>query len=214
MILGHTGESRVRGYLYVLERSLRAFLPREVAADAVREVESHILERVAAVDAMPNQRDALERVLAELGPPLQVARAYADELTVDEAISTGRVMAVTRAVLRLATTGVIAFFATIALFVGYVLGIAFALIAILQPIFPRNVGLWTRGGLPMSFGAQFPAPADAVLITGYWIIPLAVLVSVGIVLLTHRAARAWLRWWRVNRRPENVLTRTAAPEHQ
>jgi uncharacterized membrane protein len=196
MILGQTGESRVRGYLYVLERSLRTFLPREVVADAVREVESHILERVATVEARPDERDALERVLAELGSPLHVARAYADQLAVDEAVTTGRVVTVARAVLRVAATGVAAFFAAVALFVGYVVGIAFALIAILQPIFPGNVGLWTRGGVPISFGAQFPPPADAVLITGYWIIPLAVVISVSVLLLTHRVARSWLRRWR------------------
>ncbi|MGH9331398.1 MAG: HAAS signaling domain-containing protein [Vicinamibacterales bacterium] len=50
--------------------SLRTFLPREMVADAVREVESHIRDRVAQVEAAPNEREALERVLTELGPPL------------------------------------------------------------------------------------------------------------------------------------------------
>ncbi len=50
MKLSGVGESRVRGYLYVLERSLRTFLPREVVADAVREVESHIRERLDQID--------------------------------------------------------------------------------------------------------------------------------------------------------------------
>ena len=47
MKISEVGESRVRGYLFVLERSLRTFLPREVVADAAREVESHIRERIA-----------------------------------------------------------------------------------------------------------------------------------------------------------------------
>ena len=46
MKISEVGESRVRGYLFVLERSLRTFLPREVVADAAREVESHIRERL------------------------------------------------------------------------------------------------------------------------------------------------------------------------
>ena len=45
MKLTDGGESRVRGYLYS-ERSLRSFLSPEVAADAVREVESHIRDAV------------------------------------------------------------------------------------------------------------------------------------------------------------------------
>jgi hypothetical protein len=40
-------------------------IAREVTADAVREVESHIRERVTAAEAMPNERDALE--LSPLG---------------------------------------------------------------------------------------------------------------------------------------------------
>ena len=45
MNLTTTGESRVNGYLFVLERSLKTFLPRDVARDAVREIESHLRER-------------------------------------------------------------------------------------------------------------------------------------------------------------------------
>jgi uncharacterized membrane protein len=196
MILSEPGESRVRGYLYVLERSLRTFLPREVVADAVREVESHIRDRVTAAEPMPNERDALERILAELGPPLQVARAYADELVVEEAVATGRLAAVARAVLRVAMTGVSAFFLSILLFIGYTVGVGFAVIALLKPIFPDNVGLWVRNGVPYSFGAVFPPPEDSVLVGGYLVIPVALLASAAVLLVTHRAARAWLQRWR------------------
>lgn len=88
-LVGVTFVSRVRAHLYVLERSLRTFLPREVVADAVREVESHIRDRVAQVEAMPNEREALECVLTELGPPLRIAQAYAAEQTMEEAAVTG-----------------------------------------------------------------------------------------------------------------------------
>ena len=71
MNLTDTGESRVNGYLFVLERSLRSFLPLEVVRDAVREIESHVRERVASADAMPNEHEALQKILAVLGPPLR-----------------------------------------------------------------------------------------------------------------------------------------------
>ena len=53
MQLSETGESRLRGYLYVLERSLKASpVARDIAADAVREVESI---RFGAIDrSLPN----------------------------------------------------------------------------------------------------------------------------------------------------------------
>ena len=73
MNLTEIGESRVNGYLFVLERSLKAFLSPEVVRDAVREIESHLRERIAAADGVPDERRALERILEELGPPLRVA---------------------------------------------------------------------------------------------------------------------------------------------
>ena len=76
MNLSDAGESRIRGYLFLLEQSLRTFLRRDVAADAVREVESHIRERVLDDDGMPNERDALNRLLDAMGPPHRLARAY------------------------------------------------------------------------------------------------------------------------------------------
>jgi hypothetical protein len=100
--LTETGESRVNGYLFVLERSLKTFLPAETARDAVREIESHLRERVAVADGAPNERDAVEKMLAELGPPLRVAQAYSAERTIDEAVATGRVVPMLRAVWTLA----------------------------------------------------------------------------------------------------------------
>jgi hypothetical protein len=90
MNLSEAGESRVRGYLFMLESSLRTLLRRDVAADAVREVESHIRERVRETEPMPNERDALNQLLEALGPPHRLARAYSDEIAVVEAVSTGR----------------------------------------------------------------------------------------------------------------------------
>ena len=76
MTLTDTGQSRIRGYLFVLERSLRTFLPAAVVADAVREVETHILDRLEQMPPNPDEHATIEQVLAELGPPLRVAQAY------------------------------------------------------------------------------------------------------------------------------------------
>lgn len=201
MNLSDKGESRVRGYLFILERSLRTFLPPPVVSDATREVESHIRERVAEADGSPNERDALERILTELGSPLRVARAYASEITIDEAVTTGRLGAVLRAVWHVATTSVGGFFGGLALLVGYTFGLGFVAIAILKPIFPANVGLWTRNGVPVSFGAMFPPPPGETLVTGAWVYFVGLGLGLTGLVLTHRAARRWLAWLRSRRRP-------------
>jgi uncharacterized membrane protein len=196
MQLTETGEARIRGYLFVLGRSLRSFLPREVVQDALRELESHVRERIEQVGSMPNELAALERVLGELGPPLRVAQAYASEMAVDEAITTGSLGAVVRALWRLATTTVAGFFAALGLFIGYTFGVSFLAVAALKPLFPQNVGLIAVDGMPRQLGAIFPLPAGAEVWGGYWVIPICVALGLGFLVLTHRGARAFLGWWR------------------
>ena len=199
MKLSEAGEARVRGYLFVLGRSLRSFLPREVAADALREIESHIRERLDQAEAMPNERDAVERVLGQLGSPLSVAQAYSAEITVDEALTTGRLAAIGRALWQLATTSVDGFFAALGLFAGYAAGAALLLLAVLKPIFPANVGLFVRGGVPISFGALFPVPAGSQVQGGLWIVVPCALLGLGILVAMQRASRAFLSRWRSRR---------------
>jgi uncharacterized membrane protein len=199
--LTETGESRVNGYLFVLERSLRSFLPPEVVRDAVREIESHLRDRVMSSDGAPNEREVLERILAELGPPLRVAQAYSAERTIDEAVATGRLLPMLRATWHIAVTTLVGSAVATGLFTAYTAGVAFIVIGILKPIFPNNVGLMVVNGMP-TFGAQFPIPPGATLYGGYWTIPVSIACGVAVLALTHRTTRRYLAGWRKRRRPE------------
>jgi len=204
--LTETGQSRVNGYLFVLERSLKTFLPTDVVRDAVREIESHLRERIAASDGSPNEREALERILKELGPPLQVAKAYSAERIVDEAIATERFVPMLRAVRHLAVTTVVGFGAALGILIGYLFGLAFLSLAILKPIFPENVGIWVRDGheslrteFPWRLGGQFPIPPGEHVVGGYWVIPICLFLGLLVLVLNHRGTMKFLNWWR-NRR--------------
>jgi uncharacterized membrane protein len=197
--LTETGESRVNGYLFVLERSLKTFLPADVVSDAVREIQSHVRDRVAEADGAPNERDALERILSELGPPLRVAQAYSAERTIDEAVATGRFVSIVRAVSHLAVTTMRGFFAALGLLVGYLTAFCFVALAALKPIFPNNVGIQFVHGVPVGLGAHFPLSPDTDLRGGYWIIPIALFFGLAIFVATQRGARRYLSWWRGRR---------------
>jgi hypothetical protein len=201
MQLTETGESRVNGYLFILERSLKTFLPPDVVRDAVREIESHLRERIATADGAPNERVALETILGELGPPLRVAQGYSAERVVDEAVVTGRVVAIFTALWRVAARTMIGFFVALGVSVGYTVGWAFLVIAVMKPIFPNNVGLWADDatGVPHQLGVLFPAPAGDHDIAGYWLIPVCVVLGILIVRSTHRWARRFLSRWRERR---------------
>jgi len=201
MQLTETGESRVNGYLFILERSLKTFLPPDIVRDAVREIDSHLRERIAAADGAPNERVALEKILGELGPPLRVAQAYSAERAVDEAVTTGRVVAIFTALWRVAARTTIGFFVALAASVGYIVGWAFLVVAMMKPISPHNVGLWVDDatGVPHQLGVLFPAPAGNHDIAGYWLIPVCVVLGILIVRATHRWARRFLSRWRERR---------------
>jgi uncharacterized membrane protein len=208
MTLSETGESRIRGYLYVLERSISASASAPLARDAVREVESHIRDRVAGSDGLPNEREALETILARLGSPATVARAYSLELIMEEAAVGGRFVPVLRSIFHAAALGVRGFLLAMLLFLGYTTGLAFIAIAALKPIFPNNVGLWMHEGI--SLGGEFPAPPGVAPLGGYWIVPICLFVGLLLLVASHRAARRWAARLRdrLRHRPAAALEQT------
>src|SRR5438067_12970659 len=146
----------------------------DVVRDAVREIESHLRERIAASDGSLNEREALERILLELGPPLRVAKAYSAERIVDEAIATERFVPMLRAVWHLTVTTIAGFSAALGILIGYLFGFSLLALAMLKPIFPENVGIWVREGhesLPTKFpwrpGGQFRILAGQHVGCGY-----------------------------------------------
>ncbi len=167
----------------------------------MREIESHLRERFAAADGSPNERDAVERILAELGPPLRVAQAYSLERTVDEAVTTGRVVPMIRALWHLAVSTVAGFAAAFAVIVGTFIGVGSMAVAVAKPFFPANVGFFMREGdsFPHNFGGQFPVPPGEHMVGGYWIVPIALSLGLAILVLTYRGARRFLAWWRSRR---------------
>ena len=179
MVLSETGEARVNGYLFVLERSLKTFLPADVVRDAVREIES--------------------RILGELGPPLHVAQAYSAERTLDEAVTTGRLVPIMRAIWHLAVTTVTGFLTAMLVLSGYLFGFTFLVLAALKPIFPDHVGFWMRGGsngLPTNLQIRFALQPNEHPAGGYWIIPFCLFCGLGLLVASYRGSRGFLKWWR------------------
>jgi len=206
MELSERGESRIRGYLFILERSLKTFLPAADAADASREVESHIRERISETEPLPDEKTALGRVLDELGTPLSVARAYSLELSAEEAVATGRIAAVARSLLHMAALGLRGFLGALAIFVGYAIALGFLAIAVLKPIFPDNVGLFIVRGFPV-FGAQFPIPEGSGPYGGYAIVPISIAIGLAILVATHIGARRLIESWLRRRRDRPAFSR-------
>jgi hypothetical protein len=201
--LSDTGVSRVNGYLFVLERSLATFMPRDSLRDVVREIDSHLRDRISTAEPVPDERAMLEKILGELGPPLRVAQAYSVERTVDEAVVTGKIVAIIRAVWHVAMSTVTGFFGGFGLFTGYVLGLSFVILAAMKPLFPDNIGIWVNNeslsnGLDVGWrmGGGPSALRGEHMVGGYWVIPIWLIAGFVLLFLTHRGARKFLGWWR------------------
>jgi hypothetical protein len=208
MNLSDAGESRIRGYLFMLESSLRTFLRKETVADAVREVESHIRERVRETSPMPNERDALNRLLDAIGPPHRLARAYAAELAVDEAVTHGGFAPTARALLALAAYTVEGFFVGVGLLVGYLLSLGCLLVAIAKPIFPDQVGIrWVNGEFKGA-GWEVAVEPGTVVTHGWWLMGVCAVLGILLLWLTHRGTRRYLRRVR-ERRTSQLVSSTA-----
>ena len=192
MNLSDDGEKRIRGYLFMLENSLRTFLKRDVVADAVREVESHIRERVRETEPMPNERDALNRLLDAIGPPHRLARAYSAELAVDEAVSSGRLWLTVRAVFALALNTTEGFAVGVAL-TGYLMSAGFLVVALAKPIFPDNVGVRWVDGEFRGAGLEPFLESGTVMTHGWWVMAICAVVGGLLLWLTHRGTRRYLR---------------------
>ena len=110
-------------------------------------------------------------------------------------------MAVLSALWHVGARTLVGFCVALGVSVGYTAGWAFLIVAMMKPIFPRNVGLWAdeATGVPYRLGMQFPAPAGEHDIAGYWIIPICLVVGILIVRSTHRWARRFLSRWRERR---------------
>lgn len=206
MKLSEAGEARVRGYLFVLGQSLKSFLPRAVVMDAVQELESHLRERIDEAEAEPDERTALEQVLQEIGMPQRVAQAYSAEITIEEAITTGRVGPTVRAFWNLATTSLLSFFPALGLLLGCMLGLASLLTALLKPIFPNNTGILVVDGVPRGFGVFSDIPPGGEMSGGYWIIPILIAAGLAILIITQRSATRFLVWWRARRGRSDELS--------
>jgi hypothetical protein len=125
-----------------------------------------------------------------------------------------------------ATTSVFGFFWAMLVLVGWATGPALLAIAVLKPIFPNNVGFIVgspagggaqaealkAGHALFSLSAQFPLPPGATVHGGYWVIPIALVLGLAVLVVTHRASRRILRWLRARRSPATLRFRVEVRE--
>jgi hypothetical protein len=92
---------------------------------------------------------------------------------------------------RWASLSVAGFFVFLGSIVGYFLGAAFILCALLKPVHPQAAGLWILAAgardstisLRLGFGNAPPGGSE---LLGWWIVPIGLVMGCGLVTLTTR----------------------------
>jgi Protein of unknown function (DUF1700) len=200
--LSSEAQQRIDTYLAKLRKRLRGLDAQEVR-EIVEELRSHVIDKLD-VDAEEVTVGGVDATLSALGSPEQLAGEYlTDNLLARAEISRSpaRILGI---LFRLASLSMAGFLVFLSSIVGYILGIAFVLCAVLKPIHPHTAGLWIypAGGadstisLRLGFGS---APPDGRDVLGWWIVPIGLVVGCGLVMLTTRFALWCVRRYRKSR---------------
>ena len=157
-------------YLHRLERGLR-ILPPEDRATIIAEIRSHIADRLSATGA------SVQEVLDGLGDPAELAQGFLDQYKLEDALARSAPGTLMLAILERATRNLFAFAIGLGALAAYGFALSFALVAVMKPILPQQVGLWW-GKSAFVFGVIKLIPTGTTEMLGYWIIPMALVATV------------------------------------
>jgi hypothetical protein len=191
-------DARVEAYLDRLRMAL-AGLSRDATSEILEELRGHILEKAALNgDNCEVTPATIEDVVATLGSPEELAAQYLADDLLERAANSRSPLLFLRGLLRWASLSAGGVFVLLGCLVGYFLGGAFMLCAMLKPLHPQTAGLWRLAdgtnsySLRLGFGG---VPAGTELL-GWWIVPLGLLIGGGLCFLTTQFALWCARLYR------------------
>jgi hypothetical protein len=198
-----TGEQqqKIEAYLEKLRGGLGGINEHEVQ-EIIRELRAHIADKTA----LRGEAAAVtvDVALEALGSPEVLAKQYLTVALLSRAEINRSPVGILQGLFRWASWSIAGLLVMVASIVGYVLGGALMLSALLKLIHPHTAGLWafptSTGDLELSLRMGFGRPPiDARDVLGWWIIPVGLLTGCGLVALTTRFALWCARRYRQSR---------------
>jgi hypothetical protein len=199
-------QKKIETYLIMLRLRLRS-LGNEEVNDIIEELRSHILEK-STVNGELGARE-VDAALEALGNPEELASEYKTDIVLARAEVSRSPFRIVAGLFRWASLSFAGFFVLVSSLVGYFLGVAFILCALLKPIHSQSAGLWSyrdsSGDLQLSLKLGFGgAAAGGHDVLGWWIVPLGLAIGLGLVTLTTRFAIWCVRLYRKSRAPQRA----------
>jgi hypothetical protein len=200
-----TGEAqqKIDAYIARLLKRLRGIDEQELC-EILEELRGHIFDKSKVSGDEPSAA-AVDRTLALLGSPEQLAGDYIADTLLAKAEVSRSPWRILQILLRWASLSVAGFFVFLGSVVGYFLGSALILCALLKPVHPQTAGLWkipagpegSEFSLHLGFGG---VPAGATEVLGWWITPIGLIVGCALVMLTTRFGLGYARRFRRSRK--------------
>jgi uncharacterized membrane protein len=165
--------------------SLSKYLSRLDTTDAnevIKEIESHIYNVIEDREE-ENLPIIAKDILAGFGEPRELAAQYVDHILEGKPPPKGF-----RAIQQVKKGATWGLYLGTAVF-GYGIALTLFFIALYKPFAPLNVGVWSQGAgriIILSFGGVPSTPEVTHEILGWWIIPVALVLSFAIAYLTRR----------------------------
>lgn len=176
-----------RDMIHAYLKSLSVYLSRleaEDAAEVVREIESHIYDRLDAARS-DDQHSAVESILAGLGEPRELAQSYVAHILTGAPPPRGF-----KAIERVKKTATLGLKFAMACF-GFGIAACLAILAICELIYPDAVGVWSAAnGNSIVIGVTDLEPGERQELLGAWLSPVFVLLAAAATWLTLRVLQA------------------------
>jgi uncharacterized membrane protein len=178
----------IESYFDALSTQL-ADLPRSRRDEVVRELRAHVMDRLEQT-TVPSNEDC-RAVLDALGTPEEIARQYRVELLLKRSAWRISPWKMLRTLSRWTLTGIQGYIVFVVAMVGYLMGAAFYITALLKAFFPHHVGIFVGPeGLNI---ARFPDPPPGTELVGPFYVPIAICAGFLFTFLTTITIRFVVR---------------------
>lgn len=200
MMTAAESKQKVDAYLGRLSALLRGMSKKD-AKEIIEELRGHIIEKTITDGELAAA--SVDGVLAALGTPEELAGQYMTDALLARAEVSRSPVRILKSLWRWASLSVAGFFVLLGSIVGYSLGAALILCAMLKPFFPRTTGLWLfpAGGdstISLRLGVT-GSPLNGRELLGWWIVPIGLAGGSGLLILTTQFALWCVRRYRRSR---------------
>jgi uncharacterized membrane protein len=194
-------QQKIEAYLGKLRGRLRSMNEHEVH-EIIRELRAHIEDKTAVRGGAT--ASTVDSTLDALGSPEALSSQYLTVAFLSQAEINRSPVRILQGLFRWASLSIAGLLVMAASIIGYVLGGALMLSALLKLIHPHSAGLWaypiSTGDLQLSLRMGFGGPPIGSRdVLGWWILPVGLLTGCGLVALTTRFALWCARRYRQSR---------------